>query len=141
MNAALLRLRVSRRKRETSLDELTEPREDRASFLLVGTRLNPEQEYLSRESRVLLEKGLKKLGRLYVDVLHLRNVQELSTKETARILELPVGTVKARLHRARTKLTRHVQSIVTCKAASRKRQEPASERSCRERRLIRNPEA
>lgn len=115
MNAALMRLRVSRRKKETSLDELTEPREDRARFHLVETRLNPEQEYLSRESRVLLEKGLKKLGRLYIDVLNLRNVQELSTKETARILELPVGTVKARLHRARTKLTRHVQSIVTRK--------------------------
>jgi DNA-directed RNA polymerase specialized sigma24 family protein len=61
---------------------------------------------------VLLEKGLRKLRPLYVEVLHLRNEQELSAKETARILELPVGTVKARLHRARTKLARHVQSIV-----------------------------
>jgi DNA-directed RNA polymerase specialized sigma24 family protein len=55
------------------------------------------------------------LGPLYVEVLHLRDAQDLSIKETARILELPVGTVKARLHRARTKLTRQVQSIVTHK--------------------------
>jgi RNA polymerase sigma-70 factor (ECF subfamily) len=115
MNAALMRLRVSRRKRETSLDELTEIGEARTSFHLVETRLNPEQEYLSKEGRVLLEKGLKRLRPLYVEVLHLRNVQELSAKETARILELPVGTVKARLHRARTKLARHVQSIGTRK--------------------------
>ena len=113
MNAALMCLRVSRRKRETSLDELTETAGARASFDLVETRLNPEQEYLSKEGRVLLEKGLKKLRPLYVEVLHLRNLQELSIKETAGILELPVGTVKARLHRARTKLARHVQSIVT----------------------------
>jgi RNA polymerase sigma-70 factor (ECF subfamily) len=113
MNAALMYLRVSRRKRETSLDELTETTEARTSFDLVETRLNPEQEYLSKEGRVLLEKGLKKLRPLYVEVLHLRNLQELSTKETAGILELPVGTVKARLHRARTKLARHVRSIVT----------------------------
>jgi len=113
VNAALMRLRVSRRKRETSLDELTETGETRTRFQLVETRLNPEQEYLSKEGRVLLEKGLKKLRPLYVEVLHLRNVQELSTKETARILELPMGTVKARLHRANTKLTRHVQSMVT----------------------------
>jgi RNA polymerase sigma-70 factor (ECF subfamily) len=113
MNAALMCLRLSRRKRETSLDELTETAEARTSFDLVETRLNPEQEYLSKEGRVLLEKGLKKLRPLYVEVLHLRNLQELSTKETAGILELPVGTVKARLHRARTKLARHVQSIVT----------------------------
>jgi len=115
MNAALMRLRVSRRKRETSLDEVTETGEPRTSFRLVETRLNPEQEYLSKESRGLLEKGLKKLRPLYVEVLHLRNVQELSAKETARILELPVGTVKARLHRARTKLARHVHSIATRK--------------------------
>ncbi len=115
MNVALMRLRVSRRKRETSLDELTETGEARKRFHPVETRLNPEQEYLSKEGRFLFEEGLKKLGPLDVEVLHLRNVQELSPKETARMLELPLGTVKARLHRARTKLERHVQSIVTRK--------------------------
>ena len=115
MNAALMRLRTSRRKRETSLDEVTETGETPAKFHLVEARPNPEQEYLSKEGRVLIEKGLKKLGPLYVEVLRLRGVQELSAKETAKILELPLGTVKARLHRARTKLTRHVQAIVVRK--------------------------
>jgi RNA polymerase sigma-70 factor (ECF subfamily) len=116
VNAALMRLRVSRRKKETSLDELTETGEARRSFPLVETRLNPEQEYLSKEGRVLLEKGLKKMRPLYVEVLHLRSLQELSAKETAKKLELPVGTIKARLHRARNKLARHVRSIVIRKA-------------------------
>jgi RNA polymerase sigma-70 factor (ECF subfamily) len=120
MNAALMRLRVSRRKNETSLDEVTETGAIRARFHLVETRLNPEQEYLSKEGRALLAKGLKKLRPLYVEVLHLRNVQELSARETARVLELPVGTVKARLHRARTNLARHVQSIVTHKRHRRR---------------------
>jgi RNA polymerase sigma-70 factor, ECF subfamily len=114
MNAAFMRLRMSRRKRETSLDEVTET-EDRARFHLVETRPNPEQEYLSKEGRVLLERRLKKLRPLDVEVLHLRGVQELSAKETARILELPVKTVKSRLHRARIKLARHVLSIATRK--------------------------
>ena len=115
MNSALMRLRVSLRRRETSLDALTETSKARSRFDLVETRLNPEQEYLAKEGRVLLEKGLKKLRPLYVQVLHLRTGQELSAREAARMLELPVGTVKARLHRARTNLARHVQSIVTCK--------------------------
>jgi RNA polymerase sigma-70 factor (ECF subfamily) len=50
MNAALMRLRVSRRKRETSLDELTEPGKAGTRFHLVETRLNPEQEYLKKDS-------------------------------------------------------------------------------------------
>lgn len=115
MNAALMRLRVSRRKKETSLDEVTETGESRTSFQPVETRPNPEQEYLSKEGRVLLAKGLKRLRPLYSEVLRLRSVQELSAKETARLLDLPVGTVKARLHRARIKLTRHVQPVVTRK--------------------------
>jgi RNA polymerase sigma-70 factor, ECF subfamily len=119
MNAALMRLRVSRRKRETSLDELTEMDEARAKFDLVEKRPNPEQAYLSKEGRILLAKGFKKLRPLYVEVLHLRGVHELSAKETARILELPVGTVKARLHRARAKLAGQVQSIVTGKCPRR----------------------
>ncbi len=119
MNAALMRLRVTRRKSETSLDEVTETGEARAKFDPVETRLNPEQEYLSKESRVLLAKGLEKLGPLYLEVLQLRSVNELSVKEAAQVLELPVGTVKARLHRARTKLARHVQSMATRKAHHR----------------------
>lgn len=115
MNAALMRLRLSRRKRETSLDEVTETGGIRGRFQPVESRLNPEQEYLSKEGRSLLERGIRRLRPRYVEVLRLRDVQQLSAKETARLLELPVGTVKARLHRARTKLTRHVRSIVTHK--------------------------
>jgi RNA polymerase sigma-70 factor (ECF subfamily) len=112
MNAALMRLRAHRRGRETSLDEVDAPGRAHAKFHPVETRPNPEQEYQSKEGRVLLERGLKKLAPLYIEVLHLHNTQELSAKEAAGILEVPVGTVKARLHRARAKLTLHVQFML-----------------------------
>lgn len=113
MNAALMRVRVNRRKREISLDGVTEASEPRAIFQLVETRLNPEQEYLRKERRVLLHEGLKKLRPLYVEVLWLRGLQELSAKEAATRLEVPVGTVKARLRRARATLAANVKSIAT----------------------------
>jgi RNA polymerase sigma-70 factor (ECF subfamily) len=112
MNAALMRLRVHRREKETPLDEVADTGAAQARLQPVETRPNPEQEYLSKEGRVLLEKGLKKLGPLHVEVLRLRNLQELSEKEAAEILKVPVGTVKARLHRARIKLTHHVRVMV-----------------------------
>jgi RNA polymerase sigma-70 factor (ECF subfamily) len=113
MNAALMRLRVSRRKRETSLDAVTETGEPLGRFHPVETRLNPEQEYFAMEDRILLQEGLMKLGPLDAEILHLRSVQELSAKETARIVNLPMGRIKSRLHRARIKLARHVKSIAT----------------------------
>lgn len=119
MNAALMRLRVSRRKRETSLDNVTAEGKPRANLQLTEKRLNPEQEYLSKERRVLLRKGLKRLRPTDIEILHLRTMKELSAKETARILELPVNAMKSRLHRARTKLARHVTSIVARKPRCR----------------------
>jgi RNA polymerase sigma-70 factor, ECF subfamily len=115
MNAALMRLRESRRERTISLDVVSETGEMQPRTHLVETRPNPEEEYLSKESQVLIQKGLKKLSPLYVEVLHLRGMQELSAKEAAGLLEVPVGTVKARLHRARVMLTRHVRSITSRK--------------------------
>jgi RNA polymerase sigma-70 factor, ECF subfamily len=111
MNAAFMQLRVRRRKRETSLDQMIES-DAPARFRLVETRPNPEQECSAKEVRELLDRGLGRLGPLYIEVLHMHDVQELSAREAAQILGVPVGTVKARLHRARTKLVRHVQPML-----------------------------
>src|ERR1700757_3709250 len=109
MNAALMRLRVGRRERAISLDEVTEAGATQAQLHFMETRPNPEEEYLSKEGNVLLHKAFKKLSPLYVEVLHLLGTQELSAKESASLLQVPVGTVKARLHRARAMLAQHMR--------------------------------
>lgn len=114
-NAALMRLRVNRRQKETSLDDVATTDAAQARFRLVERRPNPEQEYLSKEGRLLLERGLERLRPRYAEVLHLRGLQELSAREAAGLLEVPVGTVKARLHRARVQLMRYTKSVLTDK--------------------------
>jgi RNA polymerase sigma-70 factor, ECF subfamily len=111
MNAAFMKLRTSQRKNEASLDEMVD-RKTAARFEVVEGRPNPEQECSRKEVRLLLAKAIDRLGPLYVEVLHMFHVQELPAKEAARILGVPVGTVKARLHRARSRLSRHLQSIL-----------------------------
>jgi RNA polymerase sigma-70 factor, ECF subfamily len=117
INAAFMRLRVSRRSHETSIDEMVEGEDTHRRMHLVEARPNPEQECAAKEARGLLDKAFNRLGPLYTQVLHLRVVEELSVNEAAQILELPVGTVKARLYRARTALTRHVQLMATSRRA------------------------
>ena len=111
LNAAFMRLRSSRRRTETSLDEMFQ-RDTAARLQVVEARPNPEQECSLKEARVALAKAIDRLGPLYAEVLHLLHVQELSAKEAARILGVSVGTVKSRLHRARSRLTRHLRPML-----------------------------
>jgi RNA polymerase sigma-70 factor, ECF subfamily len=62
----------------------------------------PADQLERRERRQRLDKKLKGLARAHRTVLVLRDVEGLSYEEIARITESPVGSVKGRLHRARS---------------------------------------
>src|ERR1700758_4643642 len=67
LNAAFMRLRSTRRKTETSLDEMFQC--DTARELqVVDARPNPEQECTVTEARLVLAKAINRLGPLYSDV-------------------------------------------------------------------------
>jgi RNA polymerase sigma-70 factor (ECF subfamily) len=63
---------------------------------------SPAEQLERRERRERLDKKLKGLGRAHRTVLVLRDIEGLSYEEIARITASPVGSVKGRLHRARS---------------------------------------
>jgi RNA polymerase sigma-70 factor, ECF subfamily len=63
---------------------------------------SPADQLERRERRERLDKKLKGLGRTHRTVLVLRDIEGLSYDEIARITDAQVGSVKARLHRARS---------------------------------------
>jgi RNA polymerase sigma-70 factor, ECF subfamily len=63
---------------------------------------SPAEQLERRERRQRLDKKLKGLGRAHRTVLVLRDIEGLSYEEIARITDSPVGSVKGRLHRARS---------------------------------------
>jgi RNA polymerase sigma-70 factor (ECF subfamily) len=65
---------------------------------------NPEQQASNSEIRRLLEEAVEKLPDAYRTIFMLRDVEELSTTDTADILEITEENVKVRLHRARALL-------------------------------------
>lgn len=65
---------------------------------------NPEQEFLNNVLREDLAKALDKLKDEYRIVVLLADVEGFSYQEIAAILEIPVGTVRSRLARARSRL-------------------------------------
>ncbi len=95
---ALARLR--RRGREMLVDPLPEADED-AMSTLKSPRPDPEQQALHGEARALLEASIDALAPAYRSVFVLREVEGMSTAETAECLDVSEEVVKTRLHRAR----------------------------------------
>lgn len=61
----------------------------------------PEAQAMNSELRETLQRAIRSLPDIYRSVLMLRDVEELSTEETADILGVTTDVVKTRLHRAR----------------------------------------
>lgn len=99
LHEALARLR--RRGRQEGLDD---PGGEDAMEKLVSTYPDPEQQMLSGQVRALLEAALDALPLRYRSVFVLREVEGLSTAESAECLGVRPDVVKTRLLRARTLL-------------------------------------
>jgi RNA polymerase sigma-70 factor (ECF subfamily) len=93
--------------RELSLEELmpAATREDGNLKIEIAdwSRLPDDQASLS-EMKAVLERAISELPEAYRSVILLRDMEELSTEDTAQILDLRNDAVKTRLHRARLAL-------------------------------------
>jgi len=115
VNKAIMHLRARKRHPEESIDELL------PQFLADGHHAQPVTAWtdtvevaLQRlETRTLVRACIDRLPETYRTVLLLRDIEELTTEETAQLLDVPPSMVKIRLHRARlalqSLLTPHVQ--------------------------------
>ena len=113
-NACLMKRRRSifAPDHELSLDELVQPK-DGGSLQIADHADLPETEAFHSEMRGALRQAIGELPEIYRSVVLLRDIEELSTEETAEILDVGVDVVKTRLHRARLalkhKLERHLR--------------------------------
>ncbi len=102
VNEARVRLRRDRILRFESLDDTTE--EETRSFtpvVIADKREIPLQALERKELRRMLNLAIARLPQTYREILMLRDVEELSIRETAAILGVREGVVKTRLLRAR----------------------------------------
>jgi RNA polymerase sigma-70 factor (ECF subfamily) len=102
-NEALMRLR-KRRPNQFSIDEPIQGEEDLMPVELEDWGPSPEQRFAQTEMREILSGVIDDLEPDYRTVFALRDVEELSTEETAKALGISVPAVKSRLLRARLKL-------------------------------------
>jgi RNA polymerase sigma-70 factor, ECF subfamily len=103
VNEAFMKMRRSRFN-EVSIDNRLEAGDEVVPWQLEDWGPNPEQRYSQEELQRILTETIGKLDPGYRIVFQLRDVDELSTKETARALGLSLPAVKTRLRRARKQL-------------------------------------
>jgi RNA polymerase sigma-70 factor (ECF subfamily) len=104
VNEALMKLRKRRNEKTVSLDEDVETDEGSIPREVADWSPNPEQIYGQSELGDILKKTIQGLPPGFRTVFVLRDVEGLSTEETAEMLGLSVPAVKSRLLRARLQL-------------------------------------
>lgn len=108
INEALMLLRRGRACREVSLED--RDRNEENALGIPDSRLGPEATYSQREQKRILSAAIRELTPGMRAAVELRELNELSARETARIMGLSVVAVKGRLFHARRKLRRKLRS-------------------------------
>ncbi|MFY9701016.1 MAG: sigma-70 family RNA polymerase sigma factor [Terriglobales bacterium] len=117
VNEALMKLRRKKPGRTVSLDEEIKTEDDSLPREVADWSPNPEQMYNQAELRDILTRTIQGLPSGFRTVFVLRDVEGLSTEETAEALELSIPAVKSRLLRARLQLRERLNRFFQKKAS------------------------
>jgi len=104
VNESLMKLRKRKSDRTVPLDEPVDTGEDTVVREIAVWEENPEQRYSREELAKILDEAVDGLRPAFRTVFVLRDIEELSTEETAEALGISVPAVKSRLLRARLQL-------------------------------------
>src|ERR1700682_6460651 len=104
VNESLMKLRKRKSDRSVPLDEPVDTGEDTVVREIAVWDENPEQQYSREELGKILDEAIDSLRPAFRTVFALRDIEELSTEETAEALGISVPAVKSRLLRARLAL-------------------------------------
>jgi RNA polymerase sigma-70 factor (ECF subfamily) len=95
-----------------SIDKPIESKDSDYTFELPDDSYEADKELISNQKTKLLNAAIAKLPEKYKKVIRLRHVEEKSYEEIAEILNLPIGTVKAHIFRAREVLYRSLRDKI-----------------------------
>jgi RNA polymerase sigma-70 factor, ECF subfamily len=104
INEALMLLRKNRGSREVLIDDLNGNEDTATPPEVPDSTPDPEVIYSHREWERMLSSAMNKLPHETRRAIQLRELDERSTEETARIMGISVGAVKARVFHGRKKL-------------------------------------
>ena len=112
INEARMLQRKGGGRHEVSIDDINENAETATSLEIPDSSPNPEAGYSQREWGRMLSSAMNELSHRTRRAIQLRELDERSTEETARIMGISVGAVKARIFQGRKKLRKRLEHFV-----------------------------
>jgi RNA polymerase sigma-70 factor (ECF subfamily) len=112
INEARMLQRKSGGKREVSIDDLNEDVETVTPLEIPDTASDPEADYSQREWKRMLSFAINELPHRTRRAIELRDLDERSTEETARIMGISVAAVKGRIFQGRKRLRKRLEHFV-----------------------------
>jgi RNA polymerase sigma-70 factor (ECF subfamily) len=105
---------LERRKyfKSESLDDPIETQDGEIPRPIYDPSDNPETLYEKRMIQEAIQRGLLKLKKEQREIIVLRDLQGISYEEIGELFQLPIGTVKSKLHRARMDLKRILERVL-----------------------------
>ncbi|UCC44130.1 MAG: sigma-70 family RNA polymerase sigma factor [Candidatus Zixiibacteriota bacterium] len=100
-----------RRIQALSLDRPLETKDGEVDFEVADNSYNPEKDLERKERRFTIEEAIDSLPIKYRQVIVYRHKDDKSYDEIADLLDIPVGTVKARIFRARELLKKKLKHV------------------------------
>lgn len=94
-----------------SLDQPVVTKDGEVTFELPDWTYSPEADLASKQKSLSIDAAIDSLPAKYREVIVFRHKQDKSYEEIAQILAIPVGTVKARIFRARELLKKKLKSF------------------------------
>jgi len=89
----------------TSIDQFTTDNDGKKNKIdIPSEELNPEGILIKKQKIAILRQVVDKLKPKYRELVKLRYFKEMSYEEISRLLQIPIGTVKAQLYRSREQL-------------------------------------
>ncbi len=99
-----------KRLKTFSIDRPIQTRDGEVEYEIPDTDYRPDRHIVEDQRRELIQEAIDTLPPKYHMVIVMRHQQEKSYEEIARELDLPLGTVKAHIFRARALLYKHLRN-------------------------------
>lgn len=100
-----------RRINALSLDQPVETQDGQMEFEVADNTHNPEKDLVRKQQRFSIDEAIQSLPDKYREVIIYRHKDDKSYEEIADSLGIPVGTVKARIFRARELLKKKLRNV------------------------------